>query len=246
MVDAYALSGATYDRFNRAASRVLNTTGGGGPPMARRIDGREVLQVSSSTIGTYGYPAKFQLFDKSTGTYANDPDRPQTVYLIDPAGGAYTSGQYADAVFAGYRGAADESVYEAVKQTTPGDVAWTSLTLGTGARTSGPASQVVWTNGFRKAGFVFLVTGGGPAANATVLQLSYPALNNIYGGLFQQVYPNLTNTVNLAPYTVAFPMANTQMPWVTALTTTNMFVTSQSTALNANTAYAFCWQIFGD
>lgn len=124
MTKAYALTEETYDRFNRAASRVLDTTGGGGPLMPRRIDGREVLKVTSSTIGTYGYPAKLQKFNNTTGAYADDPDRPQTIYLIDPAGGAYTSGQYADAVFAGYRGAADNSVYEAVKPSV-GDASYT-------------------------------------------------------------------------------------------------------------------------
>jgi hypothetical protein len=126
MPDAYALSEETYDRFNRAASRVLSTNPGGGPPRAWPTNDRHVVKVSSSTIGTYGYPAKLQRFDNSTGTYGDDPDRPQTIYLIDPAGGAYTSGQYADAVFAGYRGAANESVYEAVKQ------GGASATTGTG------------------------------------------------------------------------------------------------------------------
>ena len=149
MSDPIALTQETYDKFNRAASQIR---GGVLTPTYSTVPGEdfEILKVSSSTIGTYGYPAKFQIFDPSAGTWSDDSNRPQTVYLIDPAGGAYTSGQYADARFLCYRGAANSSVYEAVKQSTTGVT--TTQTIVTDVTCSGSTLIVTkktftWTNG---------------------------------------------------------------------------------------------------
>jgi hypothetical protein len=149
MSNPIALTQETYDKFNRAASAIR---GGVFADHTTNVPGDEfeVLKVASSTVGTYGYPANFQIFDPSAGTWSNDSNRPQTVYLIDPGGGAYTSGQYADARFLAYRGAANSSVYEAVKQSTTGVT--TTQTIVTDVTCSGSTLIVTkktftWTNG---------------------------------------------------------------------------------------------------
>lgn len=235
MPDAYALSEATYDRFNRAASRVLSTNPGGGPPRAWPTNERHVVKVSSSTIGTYGYPAKLQRFDNSTGTYGDDPGRPQTIYLIDPAGGAYTSGQYADAVFAGYRGAANSSVYEAVIQSS-GSTATTANgsiahSFGAGA---GGSPTLITKIGTPYGGYFYFTSGSLPTT----------------GIIFSMTYSGLTPGTP-QPRGFAFSPSNAAAASIPAYAQQNTWGTSfnsfsiiTQTPLTAATSYAWTWMAF--
>lgn len=114
--NAIALTPETYGRFDRVASRVGLIEAANGPGVP--VDGglRHLLRVASSTIGTYGYPCKIQEFDPSDGTWADSESSPDTVYLADPTGAVLSSGEYYESRFVGYRGAASEAVYVAVRK----------------------------------------------------------------------------------------------------------------------------------
>lgn len=113
MPDAIALTPETFDRFDRAASRVLGLDNGGlGAGLPNDAGTFHLLRVTSSTMGTYGYPAKIQQFDPSDGSFADSVIAPATVYLVDPTDAVLRAGEKYDARFVGFRGAAGEAVYE--------------------------------------------------------------------------------------------------------------------------------------
>lgn len=231
MSDPIALTQATYDKFNRAASVIR---GGVLTDHTTNVPGDEfeVLKVASSTIGTYGYPANFQIFDPSAGTWSNDSNRPQTVYLIDPAGGAYTSGQFADARFLCYRGAANESVYEAVKQS--GSAATTSpgptLTSNFGAAVgSGPTLNAL--DGTAYGGTLKFTTGTG-ATTGQIIGVNFSGMGT---ALFRGF---------------AFSPANQNAAVIPAYTFVNTnagatgFGLYTQTALSSSTFYIWNWMCF--
>ncbi|WP_020475263.1 hypothetical protein [Zavarzinella formosa] len=115
MKTGIALSQSTYDRLMRMLSAFEGgRMGNGGDGVFPQEPELVLLAVASSTIGTYGYPAKYQIFDESTGAWANDDGRPETVYLNDVAATPLKSGEQYFARFSGFRGDALESVYTVV------------------------------------------------------------------------------------------------------------------------------------
>jgi hypothetical protein len=196
MSNPIALTQETYDKFDRAASVIR---GGVLVPQYSTVPGEdfEILKVSSSTIGTYGYPAKFQIFDPSAGTWSDDSNRPQTVYLIDPAGGAYTSGQYADARFLCYRGAANESVYVAVKQSSGStlDFSTGSSSVVVATLAGAGVSPTASITGSRYRGVITVNTGNTPIPNGLICTVT--------------ISPAFTNTI---PVVVLSPFQNTTPP----------------------------------
>ena len=116
-MNAIGLSQHTYDRFSRVAAAVEGKIPGSPFSVGQPSEGHALLRVTSSTIGTYGYPAKVQEFDESDGSFVDSEAIPETVYLVDPTDAVLRVDERYDAKFVGFRGAAGEAVYEAVNPT---------------------------------------------------------------------------------------------------------------------------------
>jgi len=232
MSNPIALTQETYDKFQRAAAAFR---GGSGRPHSTTAPEEEnvVLKVASSTIGTYGYPANFQRFDASAGTWGNDPDRSMTVYLIDPAGGAYTSGQYADARFLCYRGAANSSVYEAVKQSGSSATTATGTLSHTFGAAAGSSPTLLNLAGTAYGGTIYF-TAGTAVTTGTIVTITFSGMGTRKFRGFNFSAGN-QHAGPVPAYTFA----------TTGLDATGFGLYTQ-TALTASTAYQWNWMCFTD
>lgn len=241
MPDAYALTEATYDRFNRVASRVLNKSDGGGPQFQGVTNPIEILQIQSATIGTYGYTAKIQIFDTATGTYADDAERPATVYVIDPAGGTFAASQFVSGMFAGYRGGADESVYVYVKPASSGGATDFStgsasiISFGLGAGFGGAIA--VSSTGSKYRGMIVIKTGSSPVAASDIVtvQLSPAFTNSI---IYAQITPTYTS-LSTGP----FMGLNAEKCIISSSSAGSCFTIQSQAPLSSSTYYAWNYQV---